>query len=107
MDITVKEVSDDAGNAAVGLRVRNFAYEINVVLGYEEIEQLADLSAWEPGAVQIGSVAGVAAFWSNDNGNIAISVGTNHETWDFCIWLDDVDLQEIVDQTEQLSRANS
>ena len=106
LEIFVKEVSDYDGNAAVGLRLQHFDYEVNLVLDYEEAHQLTALSDAQPGSVQIGSVAGAAAFWSNDNGRIAILVGTGHESWDFGVWVSDLDLQEIVNQVEQLSRAN-
>lgn len=106
LEIFAQEVSDDSGNAAVGLKLQNFAYEINLILDYEEVDQLITLTDWQPGSVQIGSVAGVAAFWSNQHGKIAISIGTDHETWDFCIWIDEADLQEIIEQTEQLTSAD-
>ena len=105
-EVFVKEVSGYAGNAAVGVRIQHSDSEINLVLEYEETHQLTALSDSEPGSVQIGTVAGVAAFWSNDNGRIAILVGTDHEFWDFGLWMNEPDLLEIIEQVEQLSRAD-
>ena len=103
LEISAIEISDHAGNAAIGLKIQHQDYEMNLVLDYEEIHQLTMLSDSQPGSVQIGSVAGAATFWSNINGRISILVGTDHESWDYGIWIDEQDLQEIVEQVERLS----
>lgn len=106
-EIVVEEVSDNSGSAAIGLKLQHPNYEINIVIAYDEIQKLSALSNWEPGAVQIGSAAGVAAFWSNDSGNVSIFVGTDDENWDFGVWISGAELQEIVDQAEQLAAGDA
>ena len=103
LEIFAEEVSDRAGGAAVGLKLQHSNYEINLLIAYDEIQKLSALSNWEPGAVQIGSAAGAAAFWSNDSGNVSIFVGTDDENWDFGVWISEAELLEIIDQVEQVS----
>jgi hypothetical protein len=103
LELDVEEVSDDDGNAAVGIKLRHPNYAVNLVVAYEDVELLTSLPDREPEALRIGSVAGVAAFWSIDSGDVAIMIGTDAEAWDFGVWITDGELQDIVDAAEGLA----
>lgn len=72
---------------AVVLKISNDVFELNVWLRTSELARLDDVLAtrWESGALQLGSSANAAAWWSCDNGDVAICVGPDDQTWDFSI----------------------
>ena len=72
---------------AIGLKISSDAFELNVHLRVSELARLDDVlsTRWEAGALQLGTSASSAAWWSCDDGQVAICVGHDDQTWDFSI----------------------
>src|SRR5690349_10135769 len=77
---------EDDGPAVV-LTISSEVFELNVALRISELARLDDVLAtpWQGGALHLGTSAGAAAWWSCDDGRVAICVGHDDQTWDFSI----------------------
>lgn len=88
-----KTISFCANHADVGdgsgivLKISSDAFELNVALRIYELERLDKVlsTPWQGGALQLGSSANSAAWWSCDDGEVSICVGHDDQTWDFSI----------------------
>ena len=103
--ITVDLVPDNGGVSVVGIKLQSTGYEMNLLVPFAEVPKLSDLPSWEPGARQIGTVAGLSAFWSSDENVVSILVGVDDECWEFGVWITGEAYQQIVKEAECLSRA--
>ena len=81
-------VDVDAGyGPTIVLAIAGDAFELHVALRVSEVARLDEVlsTPWQGGALHVGTAAGVAAWWSCDNGEVAICVGHDEQTWDFGI----------------------
>jgi hypothetical protein len=76
----------DVGDAIV-LTISSDVFELNVALRIHELARLDHVLAtpWQGGALQLGECANSAAWWSCDEGNVAIGVGHDDQLCDFSI----------------------
>ena len=85
-EFSANYAEEDDGPAVV-LKISSEAFELNVALRISEIARLDDVLAtpWQGGALRLGTSAGAPAWWSCDDGQVAICVGRDDQTWDFSI----------------------
>ena len=96
------EASRSSQEAGVALKIQESNFEINLFISSAELGSLDGLPTWLQGSAQIGTVNGIPAYWSVEDGVLSILVGADDEVWDFGIWLKE---QLLSDIRAEVSRA--
>lgn len=83
------------------VKIASDLLEINVIISNTEIIKLSEVKQtnWNSGALQIGTVAGVRAYWCNSGDNmISILIGNDDQTWDIGLRLPENIISMIYDE---------
>ena len=104
MHVTGPSVSvEPTADGEYNLKIGTESFELNVSASAAELGRLGDVRAapWTAGALRIGTVAGVPAWWcvsdpEEEAQTLSILVGSDDETWDVGVHLPRSALDDIV-----------
>ncbi len=100
ISVTADDVFSHGGQSEIGIKLQGFEFELNVSIPREHIARLRELPRWESGALPIGTVSGVTAFWSCDDHRVSVLVGPDDQCWEFGVWFDESTLARILEDAE-------
>ncbi len=87
VDVTLNiEVPGERG----AIKLQDATWEVNIWAPLVDLARLRDVrgARWEArGSLQIGQCAGAAVWWSEQDGQVAVLVGHDDETWDVAVWV--------------------
>jgi hypothetical protein len=86
------------------IKLQGPGWELNVHLDSREVSRLLEVAqcSWQKRqALRIGKSGSSDVFWSVDNGDLAILVGHDDETWDFGVFVPQSVLDTIIAEYPQ------
>ena len=98
-------VSLDQAESRSSIKLQGQGWELNVHLDSREVSRLPDITqcSWQKRqALRIGKSGSSDVFWSVDDGELAILVGHDDETWDFGVFVPQSVLDAIIAEHRQL-----
>ncbi len=102
--VTVASGVDVNEDNVVDVKLQSEACELNLSLRFDEVPKLDDLPSFDSGARQIGTIAGLSAFWCEEEGQVSILAPVGDECWDIGFWISAAAHQKIVDEAKIIAR---